>query len=259
MFRTATHRNDFAHTTRRLCLARPAISVRIGRLAGTINLPLFRRVNGHLCLARTKRGLLRAYRRVFDNLSRFRVTVSSLGKLGRKRLQLTMVAATGCFMPHLLKPFYRHFPNVSVSLGIAGRRGVRRQVTGGSSSLCVVDSPPSRPSLGVCPFLRGPLIMVNPGSRPLTNGDGIPVRTLGNRRFVVHRPKSNAHRTIRGLFTRRGMSIGIQLRLNDGRTVGRTVTNNLNVSILSLRAVVSRNAQNRFAVLSVRRFPVRHR
>ncbi len=78
-----------------------------------------------------------------------------------------MVSTANYFAPHLLARFCQRYSGVTVSLNVASRETVLKQLSDNVVDMAIMGQPPDGLDIATESFMENPLVVIAPPSHPL--------------------------------------------------------------------------------------------
>src|SRR3989338_11649403 len=155
----ASHLN-YSRAAEELYLSQPAVSMQIKQLEGSVGLPLFEQMGKKIFLTEAGRELLHYSRNIAQQLAEIEAVFGEMKGLEKGKLTLSVVNTANYFTPRLLAEFCRRHPNINVTLQVANRDAVLKQLSDNSTDLAIMGQPPDGMDISAEPFIKTPLVVI---------------------------------------------------------------------------------------------------
>lgn len=248
---------SFTRAAEELHLAQPTISIQVKELADCFGVPLLDVSGRRVRPTQAGAEVLATARRVFEEIADLDMRLAELQGVRRGRLRIAAVTTAEYFIPDLLGPFARHYPEIEVTLAVENRDRVVARLEANADDLYVMMMPPAGDHLVAVPFLENPLVPVADIDHPLAGKEGIPVARLARERFVLREAGSGTRMACEEFFREHGLNPEVKLELGSNEAVKHAVAAGLGIAILSAHTLGIQHEQAGLTVLDVRGFPIK--
>jgi len=256
IFETVARRLSFTRAAEELHVVQPTVSAQIKLLSEAIGLPLFEQIGKRIHLTEAGRELQITCGELFDSWRRFEMVITDLQGMKRGSLRIAIVSTAKYFVPRMLGPFCRQYPEIDVALEILNRDQVVQRVGTNSDDLYIMGVPPENLDVEQHPFLENPLVLIAPHDHPLAGRRHIALKQLADERFVLREPGSGTRLTADTFFRQHRFRPRKTMQLGNNEAVKWAVAGGLGVAVVSEHALMLEPMQDRLAVLDVEGFPI---
>jgi DNA-binding transcriptional LysR family regulator len=248
---------SFTRAAEELHLAQPTISIQVKELADCFGVPLLDVSGRRVRPTQAGAEVLAAARRVFEEFASLEMRLAELQGLRRGRLRIAAVTTAEYFIPDLLGPFARHYPEIEVALAVENRDRVVARLEANADDLYVMMMPPAGDHLVRVPFLENPLVAVAAVDHPLADKKGIAVARLARERFVLRETGSGTRMACEEFFREHSLTPEVKLELGSNEAIKHAVAAGLGIAVLSAHTLGLHHQQSGLTILDVRGFPIR--
>ena len=259
VFEAVARRLSFTRAAEELGLTQPTVSLQVKQLADDIGMALFEQVGRRVMLTEAGRELQGTVVTMFDSWSRFEQRIDEMRGLKRGTLRLAVVTTAKYFIPDMLGPFCRQYPDIDIRLEIANRETLIERLTDNSDHLYIMALPPEMAGLTRIPFRENALVVIGPRDHPLTTQGKVPLRRLADERFIVREPGSGTRLKTDAVFSERGFTPDVRMELGSNEAIKHAVAAGLGVAVISTACLDVDPMIDRLAILDVDGFPVADR
>ncbi len=256
VFEAAARHCSFTRAAEELFLTQPTISMQVKQLTQAVGIPLFEQVGKRLYLTDAGRELYKTCRDVFDQLSRFEMTIADMQGLKQGKLRLCVITTAKYVIPRLLGPFCQRYPGVDVALQVTNHEGVAERMAENLDDLYIVSEPPDHPEIEPYAFIENPLVVVAARNHPFVGRRQITLEELANEPFILREPGSGTRKTVQGLFDKYNVDIRIKLEIGSNEAIKQAVASGLGVAVLSLHSLTLEGTFSQVTILDVEKFPI---
>ena len=256
VFECVARRLSFTRAAEEMSLSQPTVSAQIRQLSDEVGLPLFEQIGKSVNLTAAGRELLAASRQVFDNWSRFEMTVANLRGLKSGRLALACATTAKYFTPDLIGPFCQTYPEVDAQLTIVNHDALVERLRANLDDLTIMTAPPEDVEVEKARFRSNPIVVVASINHPLAGRKSMPLDRLKNERFILRETGSGTRARVLAHFEQEGFVPEVRMELGSNEAIKHIVAAGLGISVLSQLALDVDPALDRLAILDVAGFPL---
>lgn len=256
VFECVARRLSFTRAAEELSLSQPTVSAQIRALTDAVGLPLFEQVGKSISLTDAGRELLATSRSLFENWARFEMAIADLRGLKRGVLRVACSTTAKYFVPGILGPFCRQYPEIDVRLEIANRAHLVERLRDHLDDLTIMVQPPADVDIDATPFRMNELVIIAPVTHPLA-----PLRHLGLSRlrdepFVMRESGSGTRLVAEQHFEAAGFHPVVRMELGSNEAVKHAVSAGLGLAVVSRDVLDVDPALDGLTVLDIEGFPL---
>lgn len=240
----------------RLHLTQPTVSMQLRKLADAVGLPLWEQSGRQIRLTEAGRLTARMAREVLDDFARLDMELADLRGVRAGTLRLAVVTTAKYFIPHLLGPFARRYPDVDITLDIGNRAQIIERLAEGMNDFYVFSHPPDSMSLNMTGFLPNPLVAIAPRDHPLADRRAIDVSELAGQPFLARERGSGTRHALEAWLDRYGVALNVRMTIESNEAIKHAVMSGLGISVLSAHTLAF-GGDAGLAVLDVKQLPIR--
>lgn len=242
-----------------LYLSQPAVSMQIKQAEETIGLALFEQVGKKLFLTEAGRELLHYSRGILQQMEEMEGVFGEMKGLARGRLNIAVVSSANYFMPQLLAKFFQQHPGIQVSLHVANRDAVIKQLDENRVDLAIMGQPPEGTEMQAESFLQNPLVVIAPPSHPLARKHRIKPSQLAQEAFLLREPGSGTRGVVERFFASYRIRPPSSMEMDTNEAIKQSVQAGMGLGIISRHSIELELETGRLAILDAEHFPiVRH-
>ena len=179
-----------------LHLTQPTVSAQVKKLTNAIGTPLYNQVGRKLIFTDAGLATVATARKVLDQFAQLDMQLADLRGLKSGTLKLAVVTTSKYFIPHLLGPFCKRYPDVDIQLKVGNRRQILERLLEGSDDFYVISHPPEDTKLEKIELLPNPLVAISAGKHSLSQRKHISITDLCNERFLMREAGSGTRYAI---------------------------------------------------------------
>jgi LysR family transcriptional regulator, low CO2-responsive transcriptional regulator len=239
-----------------LFLSQPAVSMQIKQTEETLGLALFEQVGKKLFLTEAGRELLRYSRNILHQLEEMEGVFSEMKGLSRGHLDIAVVSSANYFMPQLLARFFRLHPGIQVSLQVANRDAVIRQIEENRADLAIMGRPPEGVEMQAESFLQNPLVIIAAPGHPLASQRHIRPEHLARETFLLREPGSGTRSVVERFFANNRIPLMASMEMDTNEAIKQSVQAGMGLGVISLQSIELELETGRLVVLDAEHFPI---
>ena len=256
VFETVAKQLSYSRAAETLYLSQPAVSMQIRQLEESIGLPLFEQMGKKIFLTEAGRELLQCSCAITQQLADMDMLFREMKGLEHGRLNISVVSTANYFTPQLLAKFCQRHPNINVTLNVANRDAVLKQVADNTTDLVVMGQPPDNSGFAAEPFMKNPLVVIAPPGHPLCKMKRIKLKRLEQETFLLREPGSGTRGAMERFFNEHGIQLHAGVEMGTNEAIKQAVQASMGLGILSRHSIELELETGRLAVLNVEHFPL---
>lgn len=242
-----------------LYLSQPAVSMQIKQAEGTIGLALFEQVGKKLFLTEAGRELLHYSRSILQQMQEMEAVFGEMKGLARGHLNIAGVSSANYFMPQLLAKFFQQHPGIQVSLHVANRDAVIKQLDENRADLAIMGQPPEGAEMQAESFLQNPLVVIAAPDHPLARKHHIKPSRLAHETFLLREPGSGTRGVVERFFANYRIRPPSSMQMDTNEAIKQSVQAGMGLGIISRHGIELELETGRLVILDAEHFPiVRH-
>ncbi|MFA7400674.1 MAG: LysR family transcriptional regulator [Sideroxydans sp.] len=259
VFESVARHLNHSRAAAELFLSQPAVSMQIKQAEQTIGMPLFEQVGKKLFLTEAGREMLHYARSVVLLMQEMESVFDEMKGLEHGQLNISVVSTANYFMPQLLAKFIQAHPKIKVSLSVANRDAVLKQLAENMTDLAIMGQPPEGTDMVADPFLENPLVVIAAPTHPLTRTSHIQPRQLANETFLLREHGSGTRGVVERFFASHRLPLPAHMSMDTNEAIKQSVQAGMGIGIISSHGIELELETKRLVVLDVDHFPiVRH-
>lgn len=239
-----------------LYLSQPAISMQLKQLEQLCGLPLFESVGKKLYLTEAGREMLHYSRSILQLVDELHGVLEEMKGLERGHLNIAVVSTANYFMPQLLAKFIRAHPKISVSLSVANRDSVIKQLAENTADLAIMGQPPDETNMVTQPFMDNPLVVIAAPDHPLADKHGLRAEDLAGEVFLLREKGSGTRGVVERYFSSHRLPLPKHMEMDTNEAIKQSVSAHIGLGIISRHAIEMELETHRLCILEVNGFPI---
>ncbi|MFA5372407.1 MAG: LysR family transcriptional regulator [Sideroxydans sp.] len=259
VFESVARHLNHSRAAEELFLSQPAVSMQLKQAEQTIGLILFEQAGKKLFLTEAGHEMLHYARSVLQLMQEMEDAFDAMKGLERGRLNIAVVSTANYFMPQLLARFIQAHPKIQVSLSVANRDAVVRQLDDNSADLGIMGQPPAGTNMLAKPFLTNPLVTIAAPTHPLAHTKKIRPGQLAKETFLLREKGSGTRGVVERFFDSHALQLPTHMEMDTNEAIKQSVQAGLGIGIISRHGIELELETKRLVILDVDGFPiVRH-
>lgn len=256
VFESVARHLSHSRAAAELFLSQPAVSMQIKQTEQIVGLPLFEQVGKKLFLTEAGREMLHYARSVLQLMQEMQNVFDAMKGLEHGRLNITVVSTANYFVPQLLAHFIREHPKIQVTLSVANRDAVVRQLAENIADLAIMGQPPQGTDMQSTPFLANPLVVIAAPDHPLARCKKIPPRQLAKEVFLLREKGSGTRAVVERFFNSHALPLPNHMEMETNEAIKQAVQAGMGIGIISRHAIELELMTHRLVVLQAEGFPI---
>lgn len=259
VFESVARHLNHSRAATELFLSQPAVSMQIKQAEQTIGMPLFEQAGKQLFLTEAGRELLHYARSILSLMQEMESVFGDMKGLEHGHLNIAVVSTANYFMPKLLAQFILKYPKIKVSLSVANRDAVIKQLTENVADLAIMGQPPDGTDMVAEPFMKNPLVVIAAPQHTLANAADIRPAQLMYETFLLREKGSGTRGVVERFFASHQLPLPSHMAMDTNEAIKQSVQAGMGIGIISRHGIELELESKRLIVLNVRHFPiVRH-
>lgn len=259
VFESVARHLNHSRAAEELFLSQPAISMQIKQAEQIVGMPLLEQVGKKLFLTDAGRELLHYSRAIVALMQEMETVFDEMKGLEHGYLNIAVVSTANYFMPQLLAKFIQAHPKIKVSLSVANRDAILRQLAENVADLAIMGQPPEGMDMQAEPFMQNPLVVIAAPSHALARKKKIPPKQLATETFLLRERGSGTRDVVERFFTRHNLALPVHMAMDTNEAIKQSVQAGMGLGIISRHGIELELETRRLVVLDVEHFPiVRH-
>lgn len=239
----------------RLNLTQPSASMQLKKLSGHLGLPLYEVLGRQLHLTEAGRVAVASASDIFASLERLEVALNALQGLRAGTLKIAAVTSAECFVPHVLGPFCKRYPDIDVHLAIGNRSEMTARLTDNRDDLYFFDDAPQLANLESLAFGANKLVVIASAKHPLADRRQLRWQDLAGETLLLREPGSGSRRLLEGHLAEYRLDVGKQRVIASNEGIKHAVLAQLGIAVVSAHTL-DHGSRRDLVQLNVEGFPI---
>jgi DNA-binding transcriptional LysR family regulator len=256
IFEAVARNNSFTRAAEELSVVQPTVSAQVKLLSETIGMPLFEQLGKKLYLTEAGKTLYATSLELFDVWAQFEMSAADLQGVKKGTLRIAIVSTAKYFVPRMLGPFCKQYPDIEVVLEIKNRDEIVERLRNNRDDLYIMGVPSADFPVETHPFLENPLLVIAPHDHALAKRKKIPLALLELERFISREKGSGTRITADDFFNSKKIQLNIKMELSNNEAIKWSVAGGMGLAVLSQHALMQEPMRDKLTVLDVQGFPI---
>ena len=255
IFLKVAEHGSMSRAAEELFLSHSAVSLQIRKLSDAIGLPLHEVIGKKLYLTEAGREVEATGVQIFDAIRRLDETINNLKGLTSGRLAISVVTTAKYFLPRILGPFCRDYPDLDLSFHIGNRAEIMRRLDDNRDDLYIFNGLPQDIDIESYRFLPNPIAVIASSKHRLAGKKGLHWEDLADEKFLMREPGSGTFEAIRQYLDDNNLKLGKTMTIESNEALKYAVVEDMGITMLSAYVLADAVGPD-LAQLRVRGFPI---
>ncbi|TQV70544.1 LysR family transcriptional regulator [Exilibacterium tricleocarpae] len=255
IFMMVAETRSIARAAEALHLSHSAVSVQIRKLAEAAGLPLHEVIGKQLYLTEAGREVVETGHELFAVIRRLDDKLNDIKGLTAGTLRISVITTAKYFLPRILGPFCRDYPDIDVAFMVGNRAQIIERLNKNLDDLYIFSDPPAEPEIECTPFLPNPLVVIASKQNPLSRRKRLCWADLAEQKFLMREQGSGTHTAVQKHLDKLGIKLGKTMVIESNEAIKYAVMENMGITILSAYALANA-AEDGLVQLRVEGFPI---
>lgn len=224
---------SMARASEELFLSHSAVSLQIRKLAEAIGLPLHEVIGKKLYLTDAGEEVVRAGQEIFSAIRRLDENINNLKGLTAGKLRIMVVTTAKYFLPRILGPFCREYPEIDVEFNVGNRAKVIDRLNDNRDDLYIFNDLPKDMDIESHRFLPNPLAVIASTRHSLAGRKGLTWKDIAGETFLMREQGSGTFNAIRRHLDKENLVLGKTMTIESNEAIKYAVVENMGITILS--------------------------
>lgn len=256
VFESVARHLNHSRAATELYLSQPAVSMQIKQTENAVGLPLFEQVGKKLFLTEAGFELLNYSRSILQLVNEMESVFDQMKGMERGHLNISVVSTANYFMPQLLAKFIHAHPKIQVSLSVANRDAVIKQLADNIADLAIMGQPPEGTDMRAEAFMENPLVVIAAPTHQLAHNKKILPKQLAKETFLLREQGSGTRGVVERFFASHHLPLPVHMAMDTNEAIKQSVQAGMGIGIISRHGIELELETKRLVVLDVNHFPV---
>ncbi len=256
VFSAVARHLSHSRAAKELYLSQPAVSMQIKQLEQSVGLPLLEQVGKQLSLTEAGREMLHYSLKITQQLEEMNEVFSAMKGLEHGHLNISVVSTANYFMPILLAKFIQAHPKIKVTLSVANRDTVIKNLINNIADLAIMGQPPKESEMFAETFMQNPLVVIASPAHMLARVKKIQAPQLATETFLLREQGSGTRGVVERFFASHQLELPAHMSMDTNEAIKQSVQAGIGIGIISRHSIELELETNRLVILDVAGFPI---
>lgn len=233
IFLKVAERRSMARAAEELHLSHSAVSLQIRKLSEAVGLPLHEVIGKKLYVTDAGQAVVTAGEQIFAAVTRLDENLNNLKGLTAGKLRIMVVTTAKYFLPRILGPFCREYPDIDLEFHVGNRADVIQRLVDNRDDLYIFNDLPHELDIESHRFLPNPLAVIASGKHHLARRKGLTWSDLEDETFLLREQGSGTFNAVQRHLSEHGYSLGKTMTIESNEAIKYAVVENMGITILS--------------------------
>lgn len=255
LFACLVEQGSISKVAAHMHISQPSVSIQLKKLAQLLDVELYQTQGKRILITTQGQAVYKTAREMQKSLERLQMNLDDLKGLKAGKLKICVVSTAQYFMPLVLGPFCKRYPNIDVSLTVNNREQVIERLLKGRDDFYLFSHCPEDLDIEKTPLLDNALMVVAPINHELTRQPSISLQRLQHYDFIMREKGSGTRRSIEDFCKESGIQLNARMTIESNEAIKHAVAAGLGLAILSRHTIEYGNLSG-LVKLDVENFPI---
>ncbi len=239
----------------KLNLTQPSASMQLKKLADHLGVPLYEIVGRQLHLTEAGRMAVASAADIFASLERLEIALNALQGLHAGTLKIAAVTSAECFVPHVLGPFCKRYPDIDVHLAIGNRSEMTARLADNCDDLYFFDDTPDLGKFESLAFGANKLVVIASAKHRLADQRKLCWQDLATETLLLRESGSGSRLLLEQHLAEHGLDIIKQRVIASNEGIKHAVLAQLGIAVVPAHTL-DHGSRRDLVQLNVQGFPI---
>jgi Transcriptional regulator len=167
-----------------LLVTQPSVSNQVKKLSQALNIELYEVIGKKIYLTHAGEEVVRTGKEIFESINRLDESINNIKCVKSGLLKISVVTTAKYFLPHMLGPFCKLYPEIDVEFKVGNRAQIIERLKANLDDFYIFSDPPEDLDIIRHQFLPNPLAVIASTDNPLSNEKNYDGKTYQARSFL---------------------------------------------------------------------------
>ncbi len=239
----------------KLNLTQPSASMQLRKLSDHLGSPLYEVLGRKLKLTDSGALAVAATRDIFARLEQLELDLNALAGLHAGTLRIGIVTSAEYFVPHILGPFCKTYPNIDVHLAVGNHREMMKRLDENLDDLYFFADPPASEQYEALSVGANKLLLIASAKHPLAGRKALKWSDLENETLLLREDGSGSRRMLEQHLAAQDYVIPKHRVIASNEGIKHAVLAQLGIAVVSAHTL-DHGASEDLVQLNVEGFPI---
>jgi DNA-binding transcriptional LysR family regulator len=239
----------------KLNLTQPSASMQLKKLSDHLGSPLYEVLGRKLNLTESGELAVAAAQDIFARLEQLEVDLNALQGLHAGTLRIGIVTSAEYFVPHILGPFCKAYPDIDVHLAVGNRREMNQRLADNLDDLYFFADQPELEQHEAVSVGANKLLVIASAKHPLAGRQSVQWQDLASDTVLLREEGSGSRRLLEKHLSSLGHSLPKYRVIASNEGIKHAVLAQLGIAVVSAHTL-DHGANKNLVQLNVDDFPI---
>jgi DNA-binding transcriptional LysR family regulator len=255
IFMKVAEKRSIARAADELYLTQPSVSNQIKKLGDALDITLYEVIGKKIYLTEAGQQVVTTGHELFESIQHLDEKLNNLKGLTAGTLRVAVVTTAKYFLPKILGPFCKLYPDIEVEFKVGNRAQIIDRLKNNLDDLYIFSDPPDGLEIVKHKFLPNPLAVIASTDNPLSLRKRLKWKDLQDQKFLLREHGSGTFNAIEQHLKKHQLTINRKMVIESNEAIKYSVIENMGITILSAY-VLSNAKEDGLKLLPVQSFPI---
>ena len=238
-----------------LLVTQPSVSNLVKKLSQALNIELYEVIGKKIYLTHAGEEVVRTGKEIFESINRLDESINNIKCVKSGLLKISVVTTAKYFLPHMLGPFCKLYPEIDVEFKVGNRAQIIERLKANLDDFYIFSDPPEDLDIIRHQFLPNPLAVIASTDNPLSKRKKLRWEDLSGEKFLMREHGSGTNNAIINHLKEHQLKIDKKMVIESNEAIKISVAENMGIAIISAY-VLSSSKEDGLKQLRIPTFPI---
>jgi len=238
-----------------LLVTQPSVSNQVKKLSQALNIELYEVIGKKIYLTHAGEEVVRTGKEIFESINRLDESINNIKCVKSGLLKISVVTTAKYFLPHMLGPFCKLYPEIDVEFKVGNRAQIIERLKANLDDFYIFSDPPEDLDIIRHQFLPNPLAVIASTDNPLSKRKKLRWEDLSGEKFLMREHGSGTNNAIINHLKEHQLKIDKKMVIESNEAIKISVAENMGIAIISAY-VLSSSKEDGLKQLRIPTFPI---
>jgi len=236
-------------------VTQPSVSNQVKKLSQALNIELYEVIGKKIYLTHAGEEVVRTGKEIFESINRLDESINNIKCVKSGLLKISVVTTAKYFLPHMLGPFCKLYPEIDVEFKVGNRAQIIERLKANLDDFYIFSDPPEDLDIIRHQFLPNPLAVIASTDNPLSKRKKLRWEDLSGEKFLMREHGSGTNNAIINHLKEHQLKIDKKMVIESNEAIKISVAENMGIAIISAY-VLSSSKEDGLKQLRIPTFPI---
>ncbi|WP_185233733.1 LysR family transcriptional regulator [Teredinibacter franksiae] len=236
-------------------VTQPSVSNQVKKLSQALNIELYEVIGKKIYLTHAGEEVVRTGKEIFESINRLDESINNIKCVKSGLLKISVVTTAKYFLPHMLGPFCKLYPEIDVEFKVGNRAQIIERLKANLDDFYIFSDPPEDLDIIRHQFLPNPLAVIASTDNPLSKRKKLRWEDLAGEKFLMREHGSGTNNAIINHLKEHQLKIDKKMVIESNEAIKISVAENMGIAIISAY-VLSSSKEDGLKQLRIPTFPI---